>query len=207
MKYRAASQTYETLRAEMTRRPAKGAPPTRNPIQDANRGVVPCSVRLLRCCENQSNLDIAASATETVGHPLSKLTRPKRPAHRPSRKAGNTGSSTGTPGQPHKTPSWARGHLPGDARPERHQGRVAELTHDVRLASSGRRAPHSTASPVSFPSQDEWVGGRGINREEDVSLPICRRCKRISVLDPCRRCATAKEAAAYPDLPTSEETA
>ncbi len=193
---------------KMTRRPLrKGAPPAQVHPQDTNQGVAPCRVRLPRRWDNHAHRHSSICHRE-VGHPLSKLTRPheSRSPTEPTR-AGNTGSSSVTPGQPQKTPSWARGHLPGDARPERHQGRVAQLTHNAALASSGRRAPHSTASPMSSPSQDEWVGGRGISQRRSMALPTCRRCKRISVLDPCRRCATAKESEHYPALPASEEVA
>ena len=52
-----------------------------------------------------------------------------------------------------------RAGSPRDARPERHQGRVAQLTHNAALASRGRRAPHRTFCS-SFSSRDEWVGRR-----------------------------------------------
>jgi hypothetical protein len=32
-------------------------------------------------------------------------------------------------------------------------------------------------------------------------LPKCSRCQRVSVLDPCRTCATPDELAKYPELP------
>lgn len=38
-----------------------------------------------------------------------------------------------------------------------------------------------------------------------MTLPVCRRCKAVSVLDPCRRCATPAELAKYPLAPWERE--
>lgn len=38
-------------------------------------------------------------------------------------------------------------------------------------------------------------------RQFGAGLPLCRRCGAVSALDPCRKCATPAELAAYPTLP------
>jgi hypothetical protein len=42
---------------------------------------------------------------------------------------------------------------------------------------------------------------RGSTRAEHVRAPRCSRCDRVALLDPCRRCATPAELAAYPPDP------
>lgn len=125
-----------------------------------------------RCWRNRSaglGHDIEASVTERRDTRYRNRHGRQGPAHRPSHQAGNTGSP-----DPYGTASEARlqaragvrGSTPGDARPERHQGRVAQLTHNAALASSDRRAPHSTRSTVHSSSRDEWVGARAISQRK-----------------------------------------
>lgn len=37
------------------------------------------------------------------------------------------------------------------------------------------------------------------------SVPVCARCKRLSVLSPCRKCATPAELASLPLAPFERE--
>ena len=183
--------------SEMTRRPRyKGAPPAQVHPQETNQGVAPCRVRLPRPWDIYTHRHSSICHRE-VGHPLSKPTclagssSPDRTGREPSR-------STGQPQKPRKT--CAGPSAGGTAEPGRYQGRVAQLTHNAALASSGRRAPHRTRSTVLTPSRDEWVVGRGISRRT-MALPHCSRCNKLSVLNPCRECATAKELDKYPADP------
>lgn len=37
-----------------------------------------------------------------------------------------------------------------------------------------------------------------------VTMPLCAKCRKVSVLSPCRECATPAELEAYPKLENRE---
>lgn len=48
-----------------------------------------------------------------------------------------------------------------------------------------------------------WDALRQKTKGEGTRAPVCSRCGAISVLDPCRQCATPTQLARYPEEPTS----
>jgi hypothetical protein len=58
---------------------------------------------------------------------------------------------------------------------------------------------------MALPKSEQFKIGRSMRTQAtkgDVAeIPKCIRCKRISVLSPCRKCASDKELAALPPLP------
>ncbi len=162
----AVSAVVHYAHTEMTRGALSERPPPAQKHPPAcKQGVAPCRVRLPRRWDSKPHRHSSICHRE-VGHPLSKPTCPKGTAHRTSRE----GSPRGVPASPRSHAGREQGHRPAGPRPERHQGRVAQLTHNAALASSGRRAPHSTRSTVLTPSRDEWVGERGKKRNGSPNL-------------------------------------
>lgn len=48
-----------------------------------------------------------------------------------------------------------------------------------------------------------WDALRQKTKGEGTRAPTCTKCGQISVLDPCRTCATPAQLATYPEEPTS----
>ena len=169
------------------------------------REEVLCGATIAHPCDP----DIAASATERWDTRYRYRHGPREPLTDRAARPGTPGALgaywTASEERLHGT-AGVRGSTPGDARPERHQGRVAQLTHNAALASSGRRAPHSYTRTIGTPSRDEWVGGRGTSqrtamKHQQRTIPTCAKCKRISVLSPCRNCCSEEELAGLPPSP------
>jgi recombinational DNA repair protein RecR len=48
-----------------------------------------------------------------------------------------------------------------------------------------------------------WDALRNKTKGEAGTIPTCSKCRKVSVLDPCRACATPTQAARYPEAPTA----
>ncbi len=138
---------------------------------DTNTPHPPAIAKGVLCGANLAHpwdTDIAASATERWDTRYRHRHGARDQLTDRAAQAGNTGSPAplldSLKRAPHGLGRRSR-FYPGDARPERYQGRVAELTHDAQLASSGRRAPHRFTDNRSLPSRDEWVGARARTQE------------------------------------------
>lgn len=151
------------------RSPRQGAPVNTDPHSASKKKESQCGAIVAQPCDT----DIAASATERWDTRYRNRHGRQGAAHRPSHQAGNTGSP-----DPYWTasgePQDGSRFYPGDARPERYQGRVAQLTHNAALASSGRRAPHRTSQPfIPLVGTNGWVLAQERRKRRDDERTCC----------------------------------